>query len=163
MDVKVPYAVINKFKTLFPNIDSVKWEKRDWTSFSSKSYSANLNYSAEFKVNNQYSWAKFDSTGEKMHVHIDLSYDSLPVNTKHYLSKKYKKHLPNEKYYELERKERRYYRWVAFSECMIIDNWTTIFSLRMSHYSRLKVLRKEYTFVFDADGKFMERHIYHNF
>jgi len=161
--IKVPDAVTHKFKTLFPNVDTVKWEKRDWTSYSANSYLTNLNYGADFRVNHEYSWAKFDSTGEKTYVHVDLSYDSLPLNTLLYLNKKYKKHLPSEKYWELDQRKRRYYRYMTYGECMIIDSGVKYFCFHLGHHTRIKIFFKEYTLLFDSDGKFLERHVFHTF
>ena len=81
----VPEAVKAAFKTKYPAVSKVKWEKE------------NLNYEAEFEENEIESSALLDTSGKILEIESEISQNQLPDAIQSYL----KKNHPNEKIKEV--------------------------------------------------------------
>lgn len=80
-EVTVPDVVKAKFKSLFPNVETVKWGKED------------KNYEAEFDVNKVETSATFDEKGTLLETETEISPNDLPAVAKMYIEK----NVPGEK------------------------------------------------------------------
>lgn len=80
----VPEAVKAAFKTKYPAVSKVKWEKE------------NLNYEAEFEENEIESSALLDTSGKILEIESEISQNQLPDAIQSYL-----KNHPNEKIKEV--------------------------------------------------------------
>lgn len=71
----VPEAVKAAFKTKYPAVSKVKWEKE------------NLNYEAEFEENEIESSALLDTSGKILEIESEISQNQLPGVVQSYLKK----------------------------------------------------------------------------
>lgn len=81
VEVAVPDVVKAKFKSLYPNVETVKWGKED------------KNYEAEFDINKVETSASFDEKGTLLETETEISPNDLPAVIKTYIEK----NVPGEK------------------------------------------------------------------
>jgi hypothetical protein len=70
----VPAVITAKFKTLYPNVENVKWGKED------------VNYEAKFDQNKVETSATFDAKGNLLETETEISVNNLPAAAKTYIS-----------------------------------------------------------------------------
>jgi len=74
---QIPASVTNAFKSKFPNVKEVKWEKEDTI------------YTAEFLMNESPTEAEFNEKGAWLSTEWEISVDYTPQVIKDYISKNY--------------------------------------------------------------------------
>jgi hypothetical protein len=77
----IPAVITAKFKSLYPNVEDVKWGKED------------VNYEAEFDLNKVETSVVFDANGNALETETEISVNDLPANAKTYIST----NMPSEK------------------------------------------------------------------
>jgi hypothetical protein len=77
----VPSVVTAKFKSLYPNIEDIKWSRE------------NQDYEAEFDLNKVENSINFDANGNLLETETEITVNDLPTAVNTYISK----NVPDEK------------------------------------------------------------------
>ncbi len=158
--LKVPQAMLDKFKSVYPNATHVFWSNADvsyttsWNAIT-KSWDTLVSthyYSVSFEVKPESFYITIDANGEYKQIQIRMPDSLLPQKIHEYLNENYKGYITEDEY------RSKTYRRKNDNKCIVAEQKELIGPDGSKEYE-LRTIEgdKEYFLNFDGNGKFLRK------